>query len=177
MSKEIFERDQVVQIVTHVARNLLPPMDALWRDLHRVVTQMQADLATSGPAHIRALVPDALSEMAAIRIMMEEKAATIMGACEALGPEVQDSLKGDIMEACTAFDIMRQRADKVSRALERMDEGAAAIEKILRERFADLEADLGGSGIEGEGAGLMTGPQLPGKGLSQEEIDALLDSF
>lgn len=185
MSKDLFDRNQVAQIVEHVVQKIAPSSvsshAALWEDLYKVVSQMRKELTTSDPEHIRALIPGALAELDAIKHATENAANTVMSACEDLRTRLGVAAEKEmtcIIEACTFEDLTGQRATKIRNVLETIDAHAADIATILRARFADIEAEKPKQDITKQGdASLMTGPQLPGQGLSQAEIDALLDSF
>lgn len=101
-------------------------------------------------------------------------------------PDVQTALMAattNIYEACGFQDITGQRITKVVRALKHIEEtvdGLLAafgdeIERYKRENPAVPEAPEAAQAPTD--ADLLQGPQLQGKGNTQEEIDALLAGF
>lgn len=186
MAQGTFDREQVVQIVEQVVAQAAPPscVRAL-AALDRVTGQMREELSKTGPGHVLALLPNARAELEAIVQTTEEAANIIMEECEALqkiAGEEGNAAIARILEACSFQDLTGQRRTKIRRALDLAEERTQKIADVLRARFADLESlnpvhagEEGGAG--GADAALMNGPQLPGQGLSQEEIDKLLDGF
>lgn len=177
MHKETFERDQVVEIVGKAMQSVAPPpqYEGLMKSLEEVTQKMRSELEATGPGHILGLIQGALDELSAIRSTTESAADAIMSECDK--GENADITK--ILEACTFQDMTGQRAGKVEKTLQKIDEYASTIASTIRSRFADLDSlniSSKTDEVEGDG-GLMGGPQLPDKALSQEEIDKLLDSF
>ncbi len=79
-----------------------------------------------------------------------------------------------IIEACSFQDITGQRITKVVNTIRFIEERILAMIEIWgAAAFADLPISQE-SNAEGD-AGLMNGPQLANKGISQDDINALFD--
>jgi chemotaxis protein CheZ len=164
---------------------LLAELEGLGRTVARAkreIAALQVDDITE--AHI----PAATDELDAIVDHTAHATNEILDCCEALesvagkvAPAEAEVLQGAITriyEACSFQDITGQRIGKVVAALKAIEARVAAV----AERF-------GGSGTaeppppaapdpnETEGRRLAHGPQLPGAGVSQAEIDRLLADF
>ena len=87
---------------------------------------------------------------------------------------LQDQVQAEItriMEACNFQDITGQRIGKVIRTLRYIEDRILEVIDIWgKEAFLELSPDE-----TTEEERLMNGPQLEGKGISQDEIDALFD--
>lgn len=189
MGKDVFDREQVMEIVTRVVREVREAkcpesrQTDMWKRLERTVEQMRAELSEVGPGHVLAVLPEAAAELEAIKMTTEEAADIIMEECEAIRSKMSgtaiDPHIARILEACTFQDLTGQRTGKIRRVLDAAQTRTQKIADILRARFADLDSlsAATATALEPEGDSLMTGPALPGQGLSQEEIDKLLDSF
>jgi chemotaxis regulatin CheY-phosphate phosphatase CheZ len=88
----------------------------------------------------------------------------------------------DIFQACSFQDITGQRIAKVVRMLAYVEERVNAMIRVGGLVISDGEQKKAAStlnpgspaSITGEERALLNGPQLPGSGLGQEAIDALL---
>lgn len=139
--------------------------------------------------HIRT----ASDELDAIVQATAEATNAIMDAAEQIenvmievDPDVQSALMNattGIYEACSFQDITGQRITKVVRALKHIEETVDGLleafgDEIERYKLenpkAEAEAKKRKKPTDED---LLQGPQLEGKGNSQEEIDALLASF
>lgn len=145
-------------------------------------------------------IPAATDELDAIVGHTAQATHEILDACETLEamcskvPAAEaEALQGAITriyEACSFQDITGQRIGKVVRALKAIEARVAQV----CERFAASPAGLLAKGgapsplpdaadakakddKRTEGERLAEGPQLPGGGVSQQEIDRLLASF
>jgi len=189
MGRDVFDREQVMEIVTRVVREVREAkcpearQADMWKQLERTVGQMRAELSDTGPGHVLAVLPDAAAELDAIVQTTEEAANIIMEECEAIRKKMGGAAVGPhiarILEACSFQDLTGQRAGKIRRVVDAAQARTQKIADILRARFADLDSlDAATSGgMEPHGGGLLAGPALPGQGLSQEEIDKLLDNL
>ena len=153
----------------------------------------------SAKREIAALAPDeirekhirgATDELDAIVANTELATGTILDAAEKIegiasnlvaanlevepGMQIADAVTR-IYEACNFQDITGQRISKVVNAL-----------KTIETKIESLVSAVGGVAsipVDGESAGaasdadLLNGPQLPANAKTQEEIDALLNSF
>ncbi|MFM7418607.1 MAG: protein phosphatase CheZ, partial [Alphaproteobacteria bacterium] len=136
-------------------------------------------------------IPSATDELDAIVEHTAHATNEILDCCETL-EQMQAELSGDaadklqgavtrIYEACSFQDITGQRIGKVVTALKAIEARVSAV----------VSAASGMPGPEAppvvaakpldegctEGQKLANGPQLPGAGVSQSEIDRLLASF
>ncbi len=133
----------------------------------------------------RAFIPSATDELDAIVEATAQATNEILDCCETfekvageLGGEKGEALQAAvtrIYEACSFQDITGQRITKVVRTLKSIEDRIAAIVSTFSDRAAGAEpappvaAD--------EASSLLNGPQLPGNGVDQAEIDRLLASF
>ena len=134
-------------------------------------------------------IPSATDELDAIVGHTAQATNEILDCCETLegvagrvGGEEARALSGVVTRiyvACSFQDITGQRIGKVVSALKAIE---ARVEQVTS-RFlpvADLlpaEAVAPPAGDETEGRRLAHGPQLPGAGVSQADIDKLLADF
>jgi chemotaxis protein CheZ len=79
----------------------------------------------------------------------------------------------EVFEACSFQDITGQRVNKVVKSITYVEERVNALVEVWgREEIDKIEVALE---EKTEDEKLLDGPQLEGKGLSQDEIDALFD--
>ncbi|MBX6373462.1 MAG: hypothetical protein IRZ13_04400 [Acetobacteraceae bacterium] len=172
---------------------LLAELEALGRTVKRV----KAEIAALGVEDITAShIPSATDELDAV---VEHTAAAtneILDCCETLeglephvGGDGQAAFRSAITriyEACSFQDITGQRIAKAIAALKAIEARVAAVISTTRgsagaARAAAAETSRGSRRADGmaltEGEALAQGPQLPGAGVSQDEIDRLLASF
>jgi chemotaxis protein CheZ len=158
---------------------LLGELEALGREVARA----KAEIAALGVEDINAShIPTATDELDAV---VEHTAAAtneILDSCEVL-EGLQSRLAGAdaealsgavtrIYEACSFQDITGQRIGKVVSALKAIEARvAAATAGFSRDAPSSPAAPMT------EGEALANGPQMPGLGTSQAEIDRLLASF
>lgn len=161
---------------------LLGELEGLGAEIARAKREMAAlqvqDINTS---HI----PVATDELDAVLGHTAEATNEILDTCEALetlarGLEVGPAAAvaaavTRIYEACSFQDITGQRIAKVVTALKSIE---ARLESI-GERFGTVSgrADAAPVAPVTEGRALANGPQMPGVGTSQADIDSLLASF
>lgn len=136
----------------------------------------------------RAFIPSATDELDAIVEATARATHEILDACEAfeavsgeLGGEVAARLQAAttrIYEACSFQDITGQRITKVVATLKTIEERIAAIIAAFGDRGAGGPRPAPRAAPQRAGeAALLNGPQLPGNGVDQAEIDRLLASF
>jgi chemotaxis protein CheZ len=133
----------------------------------------------------RAFIPSATDELDAIVEATAQATNEILDCCETfetvageLGGETGEALQAAvtrIYEACSFQDITGQRITKVVRTLKSIEERIAAIVATFSDRAAGAEP-AAQVATDGESS-LLNGPQLPGNGVDQAEIDRLLASF
>jgi chemotaxis protein CheZ len=146
--------------------------------LGRTVARAKADVARLRVADIADRhIPTATDELDAIVAHTAQATNDILDCCEALeavatrvggadAAELNAALTR-IYEACGFQDITGQRIGKVVNALKAIEARVAAITGDFR------EAEPPPTSAEGER--LATGPQRPGVGVTQADIDRLLD--
>jgi chemotaxis protein CheZ len=156
------------------------------RAKHEVSTVRCEDIPTK---HI----PTASLELDAIGSHLEEATGVILDACERLdrvagrvGGEVSAAISDEvtrIYEACSFQDIAGQRMTKIVTALHTIED---RIGRLLVALGHDLEVAPPRAATEAPTVpatarrgddGLLDGPQAPGAGNSQADIDALFATF
>ena len=132
-------------------------------------------------------IPSATDELDAIVEATARATNEILDACETfesisaeLGGEAAEKLQDAttrIYEACSFQDITGQRITKIVTTLKTIEERIGAIVNTFSDRLPG-EARQKAPAPEPTGeAALLNGPQLPGNGVDQAEIDRLLASF
>jgi chemotaxis protein CheZ len=166
------------------------------------IAAAKAEIAAIRPDDIQQKhLPTATDELSAV--VGATAAATgeildVVEQIEKLGPQLAaehaakvTELVTRIYEACNFQDITGQRITKVVKALQQIDAKVAAILAAFGDKLPGEHAphaavpaalpqpsETGPSdaapapGMQ-DGAGLLNGPQLPGQGISQADIDAL----
>jgi len=80
----------------------------------------------------------------------------------------------NVFEACSFQDITGQRVGKVAKSITYVEERVEALKFLLgEEELAQVEVEPNGNLSADET--LLSGPQLDGEGLSQDDIDGLFD--
>jgi chemotaxis protein CheZ len=158
------------------------------RDLVDYIEQVRGDIAALSPSDIHdEHIPAAADELDAVVKATEEATDAILDAAESLetlGSEVSgetgeriSEIVTKIYEASNFQDITGQRINKVVTALRHIEtkvrQLAEAVGFELSRKLSESEAVQGPPSEED----LLAGPQLPGGGNSQDDIDALLASF
>jgi len=164
-------------------------LDGLMRYLNRVQTEIASiDRPAEEEHHFGSMG----EQLDAILQATETATNTIMEAVEkndAVIQKIRDKISdpevnalldeinnnsGDVFEACSFQDITGQRVNKVVKSITYVEErvnslidvmGRSAIESIEVLPESEKSAD----------EKLLEGPQLEGKGLSQDDIDSLFD--
>lgn len=177
--------------VSSVDLKLYAELEALARYIHHAreeIAQVRPDDLTE--SHI----PRATDELDAVVGATEEATNRIMDACDeiqavaaGLDPQQAAALTGAvtrIFEACNFQDVTGQRITKVVHTLRHIEQRIGILVEVLGGGIATgrEEAEPEGAGRAGPAGGaderlLLNGPQLPGKGIDQSEIDRLLASF
>ena len=131
-------------------------------------------------------VPTATDELDAVVNMTEEAANNIMNVCDniqrdiaAFGPQERAVMQAhmvQIFEACTFQDITSQRISKAVKALKTIDGKVQQMLHILQQHIIEDVTPQASAVVMQSGADdtLLNGPQLPGFGVSQEEVDRIL---
>jgi chemotaxis protein CheZ len=133
-------------------------------------------------------IPSATDELDAIVEATARATHEILDACETF-EAVSAALDGDmgerlqaattrIYEACSFQDITGQRITKVVSTLKTIEDRIAAIIDAFGGRLpGDARTAAPDTPDRTGEASLLNGPQLPGNGVDQAEIDRLLASF
>jgi chemotaxis protein CheZ len=161
---------------------LLAELEALGRTIARAKAEIAAlSVDDITGAHI----PSATDELDAIVGHTAEATNEILDCCEVLErlqsqvpPDAATALQDAvtrIYEACSFQDITGQRIGKVVSALKAIESRVEAAVANATGRPAPAAPEPAPPRTEGQQ--LANGPQLPGGGTSQEEIDRLLASF
>ena len=130
-------------------------------------------------------VARALSEIAAADGELQdafdrvlEAAEMLMDTGESAGGALGEAIfaaTGSIFEAAAMRDIVGQRLSAIQEAVTLLDSPTAPALETKRDKAREIDEKRGdGSASE---SGLLNGPQLPGAGTSQAEVDALFDNL
>lgn len=155
--------------------------------LGRMVKRAKAEIAALGVEDITAShIPTATDELDAVVEHTAGATNEILDCCETLerleprlGEEDAAALRDAITriyEACGFQDITGQRIAKVVAALKAIEARVAAVVGTAAPVAAPA-ARPAAAGPATLGEALAQGPQLPGAGVSQAEIDKLLAAF
>ncbi|MDB5490537.1 MAG: Chemotaxis protein [Micavibrio sp.] len=187
-----YRRDQVVSIINSVIHRVSQPQDlphdVLLHELHDL-KQIMEDLRyqlgnTAADSVLSEHIPSAHDELEAVVGATEAATESILGACENIlnavqkkapdmGHVVETEITG-IYEACTFQDITGQRISKVITTLKAID---AKVSGLLNSIGANDDGQ-NAPALPTHAPSLLNGPALPqGGGLSQDEIDRLLDGM
>jgi chemotaxis protein CheZ len=184
-------------VLTTMAGDLTSKESALLAELEglgRTIARAKAEIAALKVEDIRdAHIPSATDELDAIVDHTAHATNEILDCCETLeqmqselSGEAADKLQGAvtrIYEACSFQDITGQRIGKVVAALKAIEARISAVVSAAsgiataEATPAAVVAAKPGDEKRTEGEKLANGPQLPGSGVSQSEIDRLLASF
>lgn len=197
-------REEVTEIVRELLVSLGGDMSALDMALYneleglaRYIQHARREIAAIQPEDINTQhIPTATDELDAVVGATEQATFQIFDACDVVSG-IAGSLDADnaakltdavtrIYEACNFQDVTGQRITKVVKALKHIESkvdmlvtalGGGSIadgmiaESASPEDAPEILAVDPGSGVP------MHGPALPGQGISQDDIDALLASF
>ncbi|MCA3283554.1 MAG: protein phosphatase CheZ [Roseomonas sp.] len=183
-------------VLTSMAGDLTAKESALLAELEglgRTIARAKAEIAALKVEDIRdAHIPSATDELDAIVDHTAHATNEILDCCETLeqlqaeiSGEVADKLQGAvtrIYEACSFQDITGQRIGKVVTALKAIEGRISAVVSAASgmpgpEPASATPTVPSRDDKRTEGEKLANGPQLPGSGVSQSEIDRLLASF
>jgi len=172
--------------MTSVEASLLAELEALGREVQRA----KSDIASMRVDDINAShIPRATDELDAVVEHTANATNEILDVCEGL-EAMQMRLPADeadklgtavtrIYEACSFQDITGQRIGKVVSALKAIEARVNAVTARFAntsEPLPPLEEEKPATAVT-EGRALANGPQMPGLGTSQADIDKLLASF
>ncbi|WP_424813842.1 protein phosphatase CheZ [Roseococcus sp. YIM B11640] len=160
---------------------LLSELEALGREVQRAKSEIAAlRVDDINDSHI----PRATDELDAVVEHTANATNEILDVCEGLEAmqkrvpaseaEALAAAVTRIYEACSFQDITGQRIGKVVSALKAIESRVATV--IARFGDGELPPPVPEPPVT-EGRALANGPQLPGSGTSQADIDKLLASF
>ena len=170
--------------MTTTEASLLAELEALGREVQRAKSEIAAlRVEDINDSHI----PRATDELDAVVEHTANATNEILDVCEGLEAmqarlpageaEALGTAVTRIYEACSFQDITGQRISKVVSALKAIETRVAAVTARFSngEPMPPIEEEPAAPVTEGRA--LANGPQMPGAGTSQEEIDKLLASF
>ena len=136
-----------------------------------------------------AKIPDAASQLQAVLDLTEKAAGSIMAECEAIEDKlsgvdaatqeaIQESIT-KIYEALSFQDITGQRLQKIITVLQEVERQILRMVVVFGLKSKTAEDGLDSATkdkLESE-AELLSGPQLPGQGLEQDQVDDILNKL
>lgn len=193
-AQEPLTRDQVAEIIKEVIGSVEADIAGtdvkFYREIEalaRYIRTAKMEIAAIKPKDITAEhIPAATDQLDAVVGATEEATNKIMDECDQIGgiagnlsPETNEQLTAcitRIYEACNFQDLTGQRITKVVTALKHIEEKIQALLAALGEEIGSSDTASppvgNNSPVDSEKA-LLNGPQLPGEGVSQDEIDKL----
>lgn len=190
---QAFERDKVIKIIssviTKVGANETISREALYKelqDLHAIIESARKEIGYAAPSDIKDThIPTATDELDEVVNETAKATGEIMDCCDliqsaagSLSGSEADQINSAVMriyEACSFQDITGQRVHKVIKTLKEIDAKVDALLKIIGIKSTG-KADAKKVSVEDEKS-LLNGPQLPGGGVSQADIDKILAEF
>ena len=164
-------------------------LDGLSRYIQRVRQEVAAIDRPAGQNDDFASMGD---QMVAVVKATESATNTIMEAMESNGEAIAllrdkiddpDQLAlldkisdngNNVFEACSFQDITGQRVGRVATSITFVEKRVEALKHLLGEQETD-EVEVVAHQEDTSGETLLSGPQLNGEGLSQDDIDSLFD--
>lgn len=195
MDTPLYARRQVMEIISSVlsktdGQGISREVYAHLAELAEIIDSLKKDISAASPQHVKnSHIPDATDELDAVVMATAEATNKIMSVCEEietiahdLPTEKRDEISArvtQIYEACGFQDITGQRIKNVVATLQVIENKVDGIMSVLRDKVGLKMAE---GRIEkpvslDDEKTLMSGPQLQGKGVTQEEIDRLLAEF
>jgi len=172
--------------MTSTEASLLAELEALGREVQRA----KSEIASMRVDDINAShIPRATDELDAVVEHTANATNEILDVCEGLEamqmrlPAEESDKLGTavtrIYEACSFQDITGQRIGKVVSALKAIEARVAAVTARFSNTSEPLPPPEDAKPVTPvtEGRALANGPQMPGLGTSQADIDKLLASF
>lgn len=190
----LYGRTQMVTIINSVLRKVSAPQIGgdkqillEMQELKTVIESLRHELRMISAGDItRDHVPGATDELDAVVTLTEDATNRIMNGCDQIQNDIaglpveqqaclQEHLLG-IIEACTFQDITGQRIAKVVGALKKIDAKTQHMMTVLQTQFPEAVTHVQPEIRSGDEA-LLNGPQLPGQGISQDDIDRILQEM
>jgi len=183
--------DIVVQVLATMRGDLCGAETALLAEVEqigRTIAAAKREIAALRVEDIKiAFIPSATDELDAIVEATAKATHEILDSCETLEVALS-GLEGEagvsaqaavtrIYEACSFQDITGQRITKVVRTLKSIEERIERILATFSERGPTVGEPAPSASVDDPASSLLNGPQLPGNGVDQAEIDRLLASF
>ena len=187
----VYNRDQVMKVIssaisktgTDQAQSMQVVRSEL-QGLAATIEKLHAEILATRPHDVGGKhIPSATDELDAVIGATETATATIMDACEVIQGAVEpvdgnikNTVVGETMkifEACSFQDITGQRISKVVNTLRQIETSVNGLLKL----FGPMDNAPEAVDTRTEDEKLMEGPQLAGKGVSQDDIDKLLAEF
>ena len=194
-----YERDEVVKIINSVISKVEHAEDeskaVIFKELtelQKIIEETRSAMGSARPSDIKDKhIPTATDELDAVVESTAEATGTIMDACEAIqekaavaGGDVETAIMGETMkifEACSFQDITGQRITKVVSTLKEIETKVGKLMEVMGGKIPASDEDTSAEAKGSDGVitdeDLLNGPQLPGNGVSQADIDKLLDEF
>ncbi|PCJ57575.1 MAG: chemotaxis protein CheZ [Rhodospirillaceae bacterium] len=189
--------DEIIRIVQSVVEtmegDLSGPAVKLYQEFEQLAVFIQKakqDIAALSPDEIQEKhIPLATDELDAIVMATERATGEILDSAEkieAVFEKVDDEIRTklneavtNIYEACSFQDITGQRISKIVATLKEIEEKVQGLVAAFGSSLPSAEEKKDGSDQkeQEDSRSLLNGPQLPGAGKSQEEIDALLSDL
>ncbi len=189
------ERDKVVKLINSVIAKVEHEEDvtreqvyAELKGLKSIIDTARAELRAANVGDIKGMhIPSATDELDAIVKSTEGATMEIFSGCEEIERQLpgladhhRDAVQAGvtkIYEACSFQDLTGQRISKIVKSLREIENKVTAILDVLQSRMGDMETHTVSVDTRTGDAALLNGPQLPGQGISQTDIDKLLAEF
>ena len=160
------------------------------KELVRYIEGVKSELATIQPESIHGEhIPSATGQLDAILESTAEAADTILDAAEAIEAIADDSpqdvatklreVSTNIFQASSFQDLNGQRITKVTNSLQEIEVKVISLLRALG-YLDSVQPAASSNPATATSAGdenLLNGPAMPGKGNTQDDIDALMASF
>lgn len=198
MNSKTFGKDQVVTIINSVIQRIekhdAPLPDAIYHELlalRGIIDTLRHEISATRPSEGLDHFPQAHDELDAVVLATEAATNNIMDACEGIQGEIaslpdaqRQAVEQQIMrifEACSFQDITGQRIGKVTKSLKEIEAKLSAVINTISAKMPlqeDAHAASAPVVVDARpDADLCNGPQLQGHGISQADIDKLLEDF
>ena len=195
---ETFDRDKVVNIINSVILKIRDQENEDIKSLHGELTNLNSiieearrEISTSTPGDIQnKYIPTAADELDAVVKATEQATGDIMDAVEIIETLAENQLEGEvaeklagavtkIYEACSFQDITGQRINKVTSALQQIESKVIKLLDIVGKKVPGMtDGELNRVSINNpDEHALAQGPQMPGRSITQHDIDKLLEDF
>lgn len=184
--------DIVINVLATMQGDLSGPETTLLAEVEKIgrtIAAAKEEIAALRVEDINsAFIPSATDELDAIVEATAQATNQILDSCETVERVIAGMDAGSaeplqravtaIYEACSFQDITGQRISKVVTTLKSIEERINRIILTFGDQAPQLTAPPTAAPAAASGeALLLNGPQLPGNGVDQAEIDRLLASF